>query len=47
MGIGYAIGASCTSSYDAYVMLWNYSDLRNLDCTYLESEAAPLEVRYV
>lgn len=46
-GLGYGIGSSCTSGYDAYVMLWNYSDLRSLGCTYLESEAAPLEVRYV
>lgn len=44
---GYAIGSSCTANYDAYVMLWNYSDIGSLDCTYLESESTPLKVREI
>lgn len=45
--IGYGIGSSCTANYDAYVMLWNYSDLKSLDCTYLESESTPLKIREI
>jgi len=44
---GYALGAACTADYDAYVMLWPYENLSALNCTYLESEATPLAVRYI
>lgn len=44
---GYALGSDCTANYGAYVMLWNYSDLGSLDCTYLESESTPLKVREI
>lgn len=44
---GYALGSACTADYDAYVMLWNYSDLKSLDCTYLESEATPLKTKEI
>ena len=45
--MGYGVGAACTSDYDAYVMLWDYSDLKSLNCTYLESEATPLKVKEI
>ena len=44
---GYMVGAACTADYGAYVALWDYSDLKSLNCTYLESEATPLKVKEI
>ncbi len=43
--MGYALGSSCTANYDAYIMLWNYSDIGSLDCTQLEGKGTNLEVK--
>ncbi|MBS3164478.1 hypothetical protein J4439_03530 [Candidatus Woesearchaeota archaeon] len=45
--LGYGMGAACTSDYDAYIVLWDYSKLADLDCTYLESESTPLVIKEV
>ncbi len=44
-GGGYAMGSDRSALWDARILLWNYNDLEDLNCTYLEGEATPLKVR--
>jgi hypothetical protein len=44
-GIGYAVGSSRTADWDAKIVVWPYDRLGELDCTYLEAESAPLQVK--
>ena len=43
-GAGYMMGSDRSSDRNTYILLWNYDDLEELPCTYLEAKSTPLEV---
>ena len=43
-GAGYLIGSDRSADWNARVMLWNYDELKELPCTYIEAKSVPLEV---
>ena len=43
-GFGYSIGSDRSADWDARIQLWNYNEIKNLDCTYLEAKSTPLKI---
>ena len=41
---GYSIGFGKNLESDAKVMLWNYDNIKDLNCTYMEADTVPLKV---
>ena len=42
--VGYILGSDPSAEWDARILLWDYDNIKDLDCTQLESKTTPLEV---
>ncbi len=42
--IGYVLGSDPSAEWDARILLWDYENIKDLNCTQLESKTTPLEV---
>ncbi len=43
--LGYVLGSHRTADWDAIIILWPYDEIKELNCTALESKSTPLEVK--
>lgn len=43
-GFGYLIGSDRSADWDARIGLWNYNEIKDLDCTYMEARSTPLKI---
>lgn len=43
--LGYMLGSHRTADWNSYMVVWPYDNLSELECTFLESESVPLEVK--
>ncbi|MFH1399606.1 MAG: hypothetical protein ABIG95_05850 [Candidatus Woesearchaeota archaeon] len=41
---GYMVGSDRNADWDARIVLWDYNNLKDLDCTFLEAKSTPLTV---